>query len=69
MNVDKLRKMKACEEGPMGVTFHYDPQTYIGRTIIPWWCCQRCGEPIGLLGRFLVWVGIVQHRHKWPGAW
>ena len=30
---------------------------------VPYWCCQKCGEPIGLLGRLLEFLHIVR-KHK-----
>lgn len=32
----------------------------------PWWCCQRCGAEIGLLGRALWWFPIALHPCKRP---
>jgi len=38
----------------------YSPPTY------PWYCCQKCGEPIGLLGRIVEFVlfGLIKHKCK-----
>jgi hypothetical protein len=27
-----------------------------------WYQCQKCGAPIGLLGRFVQWVGLSTHK-------
>jgi hypothetical protein len=36
----------------------------------PAWCCQKCGEPIGYLGRFMEWThfaDLLLSRHKCRG--
>lgn len=32
----------------------------------PSYCCQKCGEPIGWLGRIIEWIycGLIKHECK-----